>query len=352
MRKKKHPIKTVLKWLFRAGLLLVLLFLVVNAEIVVYGIRQLTGQIHILWAAKPVAEYLNDPAYPDSLKTKLVLIREIKQFTIDSIGLDPSGSYEKMFDQQGKPILWVVTACQPFALTEKEWAFPLFGTFSYKGYFSLERAEKEAEALKAEGWDTDIGEVSAWSTLGFLNDPVLSGMLRRPPGSLANLIIHELTHGTIFIKNNITYNENLADFVGDEGATRFLVHKYGEGSKEHLAYQNSKEDYATFSRYVLACAQRLDSLYQSFTPGMTQAGKQLAKADMISALTVFPDSVQFHNPRYRTYFEGDTPNNTFFMAYKRYREQQNQFRKEFETRFQGDLRKYVAYLKEKYPSFF
>jgi hypothetical protein len=38
------------------------------------------------------------------------------------------------------------------------------------------------------------------------------------------------------------------------------------------------------------------------------------------------------------------------MGFVRYRAKQNQFEEEFRTRFSSDFRKYLAYLKETYPS--
>ena len=49
-------------------------------------------------------------------------------------------------------------------------------------------------------------------------------------------------------------------------------------------------------------------------------------------------------------WEKDLPNNAFFISYQTYRSKQNQFRQEFETKFRRDFKKYLAYLKEKYPS--
>jgi hypothetical protein len=38
------------------------------------------------------------------------------------------------------------------------------------------------------------------------------------------------------------------------------------------------------------------------------------------------------------------------MSYIRYRAKQNQFEEEFTQKFDADFRKYLAYLKETYPS--
>jgi len=319
-------------------------------ELVSYGLMQGYGQAKILWQARPVAEVLADPAYPDSVKAKLRLIAEIKQFAEDSIGLKPSENYTTFYDQKGKAILWVLTACEPFRLVEKEWDFPLIGSFSYKGFFDLEKANVEDTLLRAQGYDVSIGPVGGWSTLGWFKDPVLSNFLRRKEGNLANLIIHELTHGTLFVKDSLRFNENLASFVGDQGARLFLRHKYGPGSPQLLEYEADEHDGAAFTRYVLRATQSLDSLYQSFPGAMAVADKQAQKTAQIKAIMVNLDTVSFLGNRYRGYFADFTPNNNFFMGFVRYESRQNSFETEFDQAFDRDFKQYWAYLKTKYKS--
>ncbi|GAA4830468.1 aminopeptidase [Algivirga pacifica] len=342
----------MLKKLLWTVLTFVVLYLLWNYEHVIYGARQGYGQLKVLMEARPIEEYLQDADYPEDKKEKLRLVQEIRQFTIDSLGLNESGSYRKMFDQQGKPLLWTVTACQPFALEAKEWTFPILGTFSYKGFFEYDLAQKEQRELDKDGWDTRIGEVSAWSTLGVLNDPILSSTLDRNIGSLTQLVIHELTHGTLYIKNNVTYNENLADFVGDEGAKLFLAYKYGVESEEYQRYLNRKEDRKKFSEYILSSTNRLDSLYSSFDETIPLEEKKLQKEQLITEIMKGLITVDFYNKNYYTYFQDFQPNNTFFMSYKRYRERQNQFREQFEQEFDSDFQAYFKYLKETYKPLF
>ncbi|MEN7550966.1 aminopeptidase [Rapidithrix thailandica] len=348
----KKKWKNWLKSFLKIGVTVLIGYLLWNFSLVVYGVRQGYGQLNILWKAQPVGVFLNDRTYPDSLKNRIELIREIKQFTVDSLGLDPSGSYEKMYDQQGNPVLWVVTACEPFALKAKSWDFPLLGKTSYKGYFNHQLAIELEQELKSKGYDTSIREVNAWSTLGILNDPILSSFLYRDIGDLANLIIHELTHGTLYVKGNTQYNENLASFVGDEGAKLYLKGKYGENSPEFLRYHQQKEDRETFSKYILSVAKELDLLYASFEEHHSPEEKRVHKEAFIQRACTVPDSLFFHNKRYYSYFQKFKPNNTYFMGYKRYRGDQNQFKEEFEQKFNRDFKAYLTYLKEKYPSVF
>ncbi len=346
------------RWLNRIYALIRLCFVVIvfyllwHLPALIYGIQQAYGQISILINAKPVASFLADPTYPDSLKAKIRFIEEVKAFTVNELGLDPSNSYTTLFDQQGQPILWVLTASKPFALEAKTWEYPIFGSFSYKGFFDKQRALRERERFETEGWDTRLGVVNAWSTLGILNDPILSNFLDRDEGNLANLIIHELTHGTIFLKDKIAYNENLADFVGDEGAQLFLKQKYGSDSPVYHAYINRKADRKLLSNYVLQAAKQLDSLYQTFDDTTPIALKLQKKATLISQIRQIPDTLQFASSFYRHYFDEYEPNNAFFMAYRRYREKQNEFKLQCDRDFGGDLPAFIAYMKQESPSLF
>lgn len=340
------------------GIVGVLAVLVVwQWELVSYGWMQAQGQLRILWNTKPVTDVLTDPAYPDSLKQKIKLIREIKRFAIDSLGLDKSGSYESFYDQQGKPILWVVTAAEPYQLVGKQWNFPIIGQFSYKGFFEKDWADSTLSELRRDGWDTRISEVSAWSTLGFLNDPILSSFLDRPEGSLAELIIHELTHGTLFVKNSLEYNENLADFVGEYGAQRFLEQKYGPDSVPFQNYKSTKKFYERYDDHILRGTRTLDSLYRTFKPATFIAVKDSLKWNIIRQIVVLADTIRseqnegrVRSIKKRRFNKLNLPNNAYFIGYLTYRKQQNRFRQEFEKKFGGNFKHYLTYLKETYPS--
>jgi predicted aminopeptidase len=319
-------------------------------ELLQYGWMQALGQAKILWQARPIEAVLADPTFPDSLKNKLQLIQEIRRFAEDSMGLNPSKNYTTFYDQKGKPVLWVLTACPPYELKAYEWHFPLLGSFSYKGFFELSKAQIAEQEMQALGYDTDIGEVLGWSTLGWFKDPVLSNFLQRSPGHLADLIIHELTHGTLYVPNNVEYNENLANFVGYRGALLFLRHKYGEDSPEMRQYVQSMSDKKRFINFVLQASRSLDSLYHSFSPEMTDSQKSAAKRQHIKKIMQALDTVQFASDHYCNYFADFTPNNTFFMEFIRYNKQQNAFEEEFYQQFGGDFKKYWRYLKATYPS--
>lgn len=319
----------------RLGLLVALvivIYLVWQHELVSYGIMQAKGQLEVLWNARPVDELLSDSKVPDSLKNKVILVQEIKEFAIDSIGLDNSGSYQSVYDQKGKPILWVITATEPFSLDDREWRFPLLGTFSYKGFFNHDKALQEKSELAEQGLDTGIRTVSAWSTLGFFDDPILSSLLFRSDGQVANTIIHELTHGTVFIKDSLRLNENIASFIGNKGAEYFLAHKYGKGATEVEDYVRYLTDRQKYVNHMLRGTDQLDSLYKSFADETAIIEKQKKKEALIQQIVMKTDTLSLITEQYQRAVEKlkgqeELPNNTFFKSYVRYQAKLDGFEK-------------------------
>ncbi|MFN6945267.1 MAG: aminopeptidase [Cytophagaceae bacterium] len=348
MAKKKSTLRKILYGVLVVSALLAAIY----HQSILYGISQGYGQVSILMKARPIEEFLDDPNYPDSLKANIRLVQEIREFAFDSLGLNRNDNYTTLFDQGGKPILWIVTGSDPYNLKAREWSFPFLGSFSYKGFFDFKKAEKEEGKLKAEGLDTSIGEVEGWSTLGWFKDPILSNMLHRRPGSLANLIIHELTHGTLYIKNDVDYNENLASFVGDKGALIFLRQKYGEDSPEYRQYEEGKIMLEEYTKKVLINGDRLDSLYNTFSNEMPLKDKGKLKKVVLKEIQLdlqnFFDQYKNVNPRF--YHRIENLNNTYFLDYRRYREKQDVFEEEFREKFNSDFKAYMLYLKETYPS--
>lgn len=320
---------------------------------VTYGYMQASGQFRILWNARPVTDVLGDPAVPDSVKTRLRLVQDIRRFAIDSLGLNDTENYQTFFDQRGKPILWVLTAAEPYRLKAVDWRFPVIGSFTYIGYFDHERGKREEAEMRANGYDTELGEVAAWSTLGYFHDPILSGMLTRNDGRLASLIIHEMTHSTLFVKDNHEFNENLANFVGDYGSVRFLVSRYGADSPQVKEFEQGKAFSERYIQHLNRGCRQLDGLYAEFGPGQPNGLKDSLKTELIRHIVRSSDTLyrQYaYVKRPKRFSERKLPNNAFFVGFATYNARRNQFEDEFRGRFRGDFRTYLGYLKTKYPS--
>lgn len=329
------------------------LLIIWQLPLIEYGISQARGQFSILYQARPIEEVYADPQVADTVKRRIRLIQEIKQYAHDSVGLVATSNYESFYDQGGKPVLWVVSACEPFALKNKKWSFPVIGSFSYKGFFDHDRALALEEELKASGYDTRVRTAGAWSTLGFFNDPILSNMIQRPVGSMTELIIHELTHGTLFVNDSLRFNENLASFIGYRGAVDFLTYKYGANSDELSAYLQAEEDYLQFTQHMLNGKNQLDSLYGSFPDEADSIYKAREKKKMITSIIDAADTIHFNREDYygrvfNRYREPEYfPNNALFMAFNRYRADLTFFEEQYEKAF-NHLPDFVAYYRKKY----
>jgi predicted aminopeptidase len=329
---------------FLAVLLVLILF---NWELVAYGTRQGYGQLKIVMDAKPIAELMDDPVFPDSLKRKLELIQEIRKYAIDSLGLKDTKNYTTVYDQHGEEIMWVVQACEPFQLTPKMWKFPIVGAMPYKGFFQKERAIDERNRLEQDDFDTSIRNPGGWSTLGWFTDPILSNMLKRNEGDLASLIIHEMVHATVFVKDDVNFNENLASFVGDTAAYYFLASHFGRDSEQFIQYLQEDQDYRIYSQHILRGTQALDSLYKSFESAESLKTKRQKKETMIQQIMTSADTLSLFRARKSS--ANRMPNNTYFMSYHLYQARQDNFNKELDIEFSGDLKAYIKHLTGKYP---
>lgn len=336
--------------------LLLAILAIWQRELIAYGLLQLGGQLEVINKARSFEELKKDTTFPDSLKAKIKIIEEARQFGMEKLGMKFSQNYTKIYDQKGKDILWNVSAAYPYKLEAYQWKFPIVGKFSYKGYFDLEKAKKERDRLKNEGengilFDTNIRSVSAWSTLGWFEDVLLSNNLDREEGDLVELILHELTHATLYVKDSVEFNENLANFVGEEGAKLFLEKKYGKDSEELKDYIFSLQDYQKYKNFMLSAANSLDKLYQnasdnSFPP----MRKEEAKQNHFNLIKSKIDTVSFSNPNWAKRFQERELNNTNFMSVRRYNASQDTLKTIFKEQFDSDLKAFLTYFSEKYPS--
>lgn len=327
-------------------LLILSVLIITNWSLVVYGIGQAKGQIEIIKNAVPVEEVLADSNFPDSLKQKIRIIDEVRAFAIDSIGLTNSANYTTFYDQMGSTALWNLSACEPYSLTPKTWSFPFLGSFPYKGFFDLDKAKEELNILKEQNYDARIRPVGGWSTLGWFSDPILSNMLERSEGRLADLISHELTHSTLFVKDDIQFNENLASFIGEKGALLFLETKYGKSSYELEDYIMQNQDGSRYTEHMLFCTALLDSLYNSFTNTTSDSIQHLKKHILIDQIIASLDTIHFHNERYYKIFENGRPNNAYFMSFMRYHSSEDSLATILASEYLGDLKGFVKGMKK------
>lgn len=339
---------------------MIVIFLIVSVLIwqkswIVYFYQQATGGLNIAFNTRPLSEVLQDKSIPDSLKKRILFIQEVRRYAIDSLNLrDDPAVYQTLHLQKRQSLVYLLTVAEPYEMVAKQFHFPVvswfIGSFSYKGFFDSTMAVKEQHFWKLQGYDTEIGQGIAYSTLGWLPEPILSSMLYYSDGKLANLIIHEMTHGTIFVKNDHETSENLANFIGDYGAKRFLIFKYGTESKPIKHYTQSRLLSKAFVKHLNRGTLKLDSLYHTFQPNYKRSYKDSLKYSLIEKIEQNQDTIyhRLSNASKKKIKNINLPNNAYFVSFRTYNSKQNEFENIFRTQFHGDFTLFLAHFKDKY----
>lgn len=78
------------------------------------------------------------------------------------------------------------------------------------------RSRIPGRRTETEGFDTYVGGVPAYSTLGYFSDPVLNTFLKAGETEVARLIFRELAHQMIFVEGDTAFNESFATLVENE----------------------------------------------------------------------------------------------------------------------------------------
>lgn len=211
--------------------------------------------------AMPVSRLSADPDSPDTLKRFLALAQDIRQYGRDVAGLKPTKNYTVYVAMDRDYVADVVSACDAASFSRHYWRYPFLGNLPYRGFYDREDALKEVERLKEAGLDVIMRRVDAFSSLGFFKDPLYSFMAGYDPDILAELILHESAHATLFIKGAEQFNEELATFVGRLAAEGWLAYRYGPDSPELEKRRQRAADRLAFTRWLSETARLLAEVY-------------------------------------------------------------------------------------------
>ncbi|MBK7947493.1 MAG: aminopeptidase [Deltaproteobacteria bacterium] len=181
------------------------------------------GQLKILWRRTPITKAVADPTLAENERVLLTLVESVRGFA-RALGLRVGDQYTSFVPWPGDRIVTTLVRTRPGSLDAVGWWYPFLGRLPYRGYFDQARAEREAKRLHEEqGYDVCVSAVTAYSTLGWLDDPVTSPMLGRGAANLVETLLHELVHATVFIEGDADFNEGVALFIGQEAAIRYFA---------------------------------------------------------------------------------------------------------------------------------
>jgi predicted aminopeptidase len=226
-----------------------------------YVLRASYEEAKILWRRQPIQTMLQRADLDSDTRAKLELVLAVRAFAADALHLKVDGSFASFARVDANQVAYVVAAAYRTRLEPYTWWFPIVGRVPYKGFFSKSSAEEEAACLEREGYDTYTRPSAAFSTLGWFADPLLSNLLRYDRVTLANIILHELLHNTIYVAGHGDFDESFANFVGTRGAMLFFAARHEASALQ--AATASWDDTLLFSDFLGRFTRHLREMYAS-----------------------------------------------------------------------------------------
>jgi len=296
--------------------------------------------------AKPVAAIASDPATPEEVSAFLATVERVRQFSVERIGLSPTRNYTRYVAVDKDYVADVVSACASDSFERYRWRYPLLGALPYKGFYRKADATKEAARLKEAGLDVIVRPVEAFSSLGYFTDPLYSFMVGYDEDVIAELVIHESAHATLFVKGADQFNEEFATFVGRKGTELYLEEMYGTGSPQLTGRHRRAADGTAFVAFLQETALLLDGVYQDGT--LTRDEKLARKSAIIAErAAVFREEAGrlFSGEGYRGFDMGSI-NNAYIDLYRLYEEDLSLFDDWFVRMAAGSLPSFVSTLSD------
>ncbi|MES2917628.1 MAG: aminopeptidase [Pseudomonadota bacterium] len=252
-----------------------------------YYAQAVQGQGALLLRRQPIPRLLANPATPPDLRARLQAVQRIRRFAADELGLPARRQYGSYVELERPFPVWSVTAAPALSLSPRTWCYWFVGCMSYRGFFAEAAARRYARQLERAGEDVWFSGVSAYSTLGWFRDPVLSSFIGLPEPELAELIFHELTHQVLYVPGDTVFNESLAVAVAAEGLRRYAAREGLDLRPWRQAQARQRE----FVALVLDYRHRLAAVFaQAPDDAARRAGKAAVYADLRADYTLLKAS--------------------------------------------------------------
>lgn len=261
----------------RAVVLLAIATLLQGCASVDYYAHLLAGQIRIWRSGVPLERALSSGTLPAETVRRLALAADARDFAFGTLGLPDHGSFREYVDLERDFVIWNVFATPELSLEPVQSCHPFVGCFSYRGFFDRARARAHAETLARSGHDVFVGGVSAYSTLGWLDDPVLSSILERGDLRIAEIVFHELAHERLYLPGDTAFNESFAMSVADAGLELWLpLHGGDPGAAAVLRRRHAA--------FVDMLMQARETLARRFAAAGNDAARRRAKRETYAEL--------------------------------------------------------------------
>jgi len=270
--------------------LLTFCLLLVGCESVSYYSQAILGQLSILSKREAIEDLIADDSSSPELKSKLSTILDIRDFAETELMLPVEDNYDSYVDVERPFVVWNVFAAPEFSINPLNWCYPIAGCVSYRGYFTEDDAQSFAAKLADDGLDVYVGGVSAYSTLGWFSDPVLSTIINRKNYQLAALLFHELAHQLVYIPGDTKFNESFATAIEREGLRRWLaVNNINETESRNiveLAELNTQRR-EEFVALVSTTVRELETIYVNDSNENNESNENSADSKRQAKLEIF-----------------------------------------------------------------
>ena len=242
-----------------------------------YSFRIASHYNDLYRSRKKISTVLASRDTDTATKQKLETFNKILLYAKKEL-LNVEGAYQYIIFNEGTSVSYVMQVVEADELKQVTWWYPFIGSVPYKGYFTKLEAEQEASIWQKKKYDTYLGSVSAFSSLGWFEDPVFSSMLNRSEFALAELIFHELVHRTTWIAGSVEFNEQFASYVAEKLTIHYLLSEKKEAMLN--AYKKIKSDKQLFYKW-------LDGLKMELTHFYSAAKNQSLDEKMAGKLKIF-----------------------------------------------------------------
>jgi len=330
------------RW-FELSTILICLFAVSGCGQISYLWQAGMGQMALYNRERPIEEVLKDPTTSSKVRERLEWIAEIKNFVEAELGVKATGNYKTYVDLKRPYVVYSIVVADPYELKLKEWKFPFVGSFPYLGFFKEDMAKEWKQEFADKGFDTYIRGVTAYSTLGYFRDPMLSSMLSRDKQDMVNLIFHETTHGVIYVKGQGSFNEQIASYIGEYGEKLWIEKTLGKESALMKSWHSDREDRRRFGAMIKDFSEEIKAFYAS-TSGLSTEER---KAKKESRFKKFSEKLQSEPWKGRGYTRAikHIKNNAALLAFLTYEDDQDLF-DELDKKCGGQLKAALQHLKK------
>ena len=301
-----------------------------------------SGHLELLNRKQDIQKLLDSPHTPAELKRKLKLVKSVRKFAIQQLAIPENEGYSGYVELDRPYVTMVVTAALELELNARKWCYWFIGCQEYRGYFDEEQARTYAEELRRQELDVSVSQITAYSTLGWLNkswmpdyfsDPVLSTFLRRNDAELITVLIHEMAHQVVYVSNDTSFNESFAVFVEQEGLRQFLGYADDKAildddrTELYQWYLKASKDRHLFRHLINSTFEEMEKLFSS---ELANAEKLRKKQQLFDDLreNYLTHKNEFRVLSYDNWFKQDL-NNTHLLGVKRYHSKVDKFERLF-----------------------